>query len=70
MNLLPDEPEETQKPPIRPGIRVLRAGLLLAGSALLGGLAVVLWHRKSLDKLRQPLPVPESASVGQDAEGE
>jgi len=28
--------------------------LLVAGSALLGGLAVVLWNRKTLASLRQP----------------
>jgi hypothetical protein len=28
--------------------------MLIAGSALLGGLAVVFWNRKSLDRLRHP----------------
>jgi len=32
----------------------LRTVLLVAGSALLGGLAVVLWNRKTLASLRQP----------------
>jgi hypothetical protein len=66
MNSLPDESEPTPEPPKKRGIRVLQTGLLVAGSALLGGLAVVLWHRKSLAKLRQP--VPESTPVEQDAE--
>lgn len=37
----------------RRGLRFLGAGLLIAGSALFGGLAVALWDRKSLAKLRQ-----------------
>jgi hypothetical protein len=68
MNPLPDEPEQLPEPPKKPGIRVLQTGLLVAGSALLGGLAVALWHRKSLAKLRQP--VPETSPVEQDAEEE
>lgn len=38
----------------RRGLRFLSAGLLIAGSALFGGVAVALWDRKSLAKLRQP----------------
>jgi hypothetical protein len=52
------ELEEPSEPPKKPGIRLLQTGLLVAGSALLGGFAVALWHRKSLAKLRQPSPAP------------
>ena len=38
----------------KPRFHGLRTGLLMAGSALLGGLAVVLWNRKTLANLRQP----------------
>ena len=34
-------------------------GMIIAGSALVGGLAVVLWNRKTLSGLRQnPAPSP------------
>ena len=68
MNLEPDNPEAEPEDPQKPGIRFLQTGLLVAGSALLGGLAVVLWHRKSLARLRQSSPDPDSASPSQDAE--
>ena len=42
--------EETHQPRIA-GFRTV---WLVAGSALLGGLAVVLWNRKTLANLRQP----------------
>jgi hypothetical protein len=67
MNSLSDEPEPAPEPPQKPAIRVLQTGFLVAGSALLGGLAVVLWHRKSLAKLRQPSLIPESSPVEEDA---
>ncbi|HTV14317.1 MAG TPA: hypothetical protein VME68_06355 [Acidobacteriaceae bacterium] len=51
-------------------MRILQTGFLVAGSALLGGLAVALWHRKSLARLRQPSPISESASPSPDAEEE
>ena len=47
----------------------LRTGLLIAGSMLLGGLAVVLWNRSSLSRLRQPAET-ESAPVYADQEDE
>jgi hypothetical protein len=56
MNLIPDSQPEPNGPA---PLQALRTGLLIAGSALLGGLAVVLWHRNSLSRLRQP---PETAS--------
>jgi hypothetical protein len=64
------EPETQNEPAKRPGIRTLKTGLLVAGSVLLGGLTVALWNRKSLAKLRQPLPVPNHPSEEQDAEEE
>lgn len=70
MNEAPDKPESEPETPEKPGIRILQTGLLVAGSALLGGLAVALWHRKSLAKLRQPSPVPEAAHTETDADEE
>ena len=67
MNTTPIPPETT--PPTEPstGLRLVRAGILIAGSALLGGLAVAFWNRKSLAKLRQPVTVP---TTSQDVESE
>jgi hypothetical protein len=46
----------------RRGLRMLGTGLLIATSALFGGLAVAFWDRKSLAKLRQPSPPPPTPS--------
>ena len=48
----------------------LRTGLLMAGSALLGGLAVVLWNRKSLANLRQPAAPSNQPPEVEDEETE
>lgn len=52
------------------GLRLLRTGLIIAGSALFGGLAVALWDRKSLASLRQPHPEPEAPSAMEDEKSE
>jgi hypothetical protein len=62
------EPENDPELRERLGFRLLKTGLLVAGSALLGGLAVVLWNRQSLIKLRQPAPVPNRSPMEGDAE--
>jgi hypothetical protein len=68
--LLSEREKPPSETPPRRGFHLLQTGFLLAGSALLGGLAVALWHRKSLAQLRQPVPAGDSASVQQDAEDE
>jgi len=70
MNPESESPETEPEAPQKPGMRILQTGFLVAGSALLGGLAVALWHRKSLARLRQPSPISESASPSPDAEEE
>jgi hypothetical protein len=60
--------EAASEPALSPGLRALRTGLLIAGSALFGGLAVAFWHRKALTKLRQPVEYPEQPSSSPDAE--
>ncbi len=47
-------------------LRMLATGLLIAGSALFGGLAVALWDRKSLARLRQPSPLPPIPPSAED----
>lgn len=39
--------------------KLLRTGLLIAGSALFGGLAVALWNRRALTQLRREVPDSE-----------
>jgi hypothetical protein len=68
------DPEQTadskiEKPPAEPRSSRVRTGLLVLGSALFGGIAVVLWNRRTLtnmqnqsqDKVQKPLPVDEGA---------
>jgi hypothetical protein len=33
-----------------------RSGLLIATSAAFGGIAVAIWNRRTLEKMRQPAP--------------
>jgi hypothetical protein len=49
---------------------MVRTAVLVAGSALFGGLAVALWHRRTLAKMRQdvvaappPAELPEEGST-------
>ncbi|HEY6445663.1 MAG TPA: hypothetical protein VIY53_04330 [Acidobacteriaceae bacterium] len=53
---MPENPTDLASTPSedRPVWKAFRTGMLIAGSALLGGLAVVFWNRKSLDRLRHP----------------
>ncbi|MGC2640009.1 MAG: hypothetical protein WA294_22720 [Acidobacteriaceae bacterium] len=44
--------------------------MLIAGSALVGGLAVVFWNRKSLATLRQPEAETSKPSTEQDDDTE
>ena len=48
----------------------LKTGALIAGSAFLGGLAVVFWNRKSLARLRQPGCDSSQTSVHENVETE
>jgi hypothetical protein len=65
-----DSPERPQPSSFRPGLRSLKTGFLIAGSAFLGGLTVVLWNRKSLAKLRQSHLEGNHPSSPQDVETE
>jgi hypothetical protein len=53
------EPESpnTPKPSSNKGLHAVGTALLIVGSALFGGLAVVLWNRNALSGLREnPTP--------------
>lgn len=66
----PADPKSAPETSRKPSLDGLRTGLLMAGSALLGGLAVVLWNRKSLASLRQPAAPPNRPPEIQDEETE
>jgi hypothetical protein len=70
MTTQPKDRETDSDRPANRGLRILETGLLVAGSAFLGGLAVAFWHRKSLSKLRQPETEPHPAPVEEDVETE
>jgi hypothetical protein len=69
--MLPPPPlKENTNHPANRGWRTVRTGLLIAGSAMLGGLAVVFWNRKSLARLHQPGNESNEPSVLTDVETE
>jgi len=50
---------------------VLGLGIVAAASALVGGMTVAWWHRKTLEKLQNPIPPGEtrgSEFVGSEME--
>jgi len=54
--------------PFGRGLRVFLTSAIVAGSALLGGLAVVLWNRRTLSGLRQPAPLRKKSPAHADGE--
>jgi hypothetical protein len=67
---MPSPPEQTGKGQSGRGIRAFLTGAIVAGSALLGGLAVVLWNRKALSGLRQPATLRKKSPAHPDGEDE
>jgi hypothetical protein len=65
---MPEDPQNDPKSQPRKGLDVLGTALLMAGSALFGGLAVVLWNRKALSGLRQTSEPPHKPSPLPDDE--
>jgi hypothetical protein len=63
-------PEPAAEQPIPERLQALKTGLLIAGSALLGGLAVVLWNRSSLSRLREPAEAVQPPDASPDEEDE
>ncbi len=63
-------PNTEQQPPSGAKLKAFFTGMIVAASALVGGLAVVLWNRKTLSGLRQPAESGKGPSVGPDADEE
>jgi len=55
-------------PPKGAKLKAFLTGAIVAASALIGGLAVVLWNRKALSGLRQPKPPQPSSQPDADEE--
>jgi hypothetical protein len=49
--------------------RVLKLGLISASSAILGGIAVAWWHRKTLASLQNPIVQDDLQKSESSAEG-
>jgi hypothetical protein len=58
---LPEAPDEDLSVPERRN--VWRSGLLIATSAVFGGIAVAIWNRRTLAKMRQQTPPNDSGQT-------
>jgi hypothetical protein len=67
---MPTQPPNSDQPQSGKRLRAFLTGAIVAGSALLGGLAVVLWNRKALSGLRHPAEPREKPSNPSDDEEE
>jgi hypothetical protein len=61
-----NQPQTAEKPKSGATLKAFVTGAIIAGSALVGGLAVVLWNRKALSGLRQPPEPGKKPSAGAD----
>lgn len=67
---MPGPSQPPNPPPSGAKLKAFVTGMILAGSALAGGLAVVLWHRKILSGLRQPVEAGKKPPASEDAQKE
>jgi hypothetical protein len=51
---MPNQSQTPEPPESGAKLKAFFTGAIIAASALAGGLAVVLWNRKALSRLRQP----------------
>jgi hypothetical protein len=65
---MPTSPEKPDQVPPGSKLKAFVTGAIIAGSALVGGLAVVLWNRKALSGLRQSHPNKTPAQPDVDEE--
>jgi hypothetical protein len=68
---MPNEPENPEPhPESGTKVKAFLTGMIVAASALVGGLAVVLWNRKTLSGLRQQADSRKGPSKEPDDEEE
>ena len=53
---MPTQPQDPDQPQSGTKLKAFITGMIVAASALVGGLAVVLWNRKALSGLHQADP--------------
>jgi hypothetical protein len=63
---MPNQAETPEKPETGTKMKAFVTGAIIAGSALVGGLAVVLWNRKALSGLRQHAETDQNPSEEED----
>ena len=61
-----NQPQTPEKPDSSDKLKAFLAGAIVAASALVGGLAVVLWNRKALSGLRQPPGAGKNTTIEPD----
>jgi hypothetical protein len=66
---MPNQPHDPETPSSGTKFKAFLTGMIVAGSALVGGLAVVLWNRKALSGLRHPGPGKKPSLPPDDEEG-
>jgi hypothetical protein len=65
---MPNQPQNPDQPQSGAKLKAFLTGMIVAASALVGGLAVVLWNRKALSGLRQADPRKKPSSSEPDAD--
>jgi hypothetical protein len=67
---MPNQSQTPEQPPSGARLKAFLTGAIVAASALVGGLAVVLWNRKTLSGLRQHGDLGHRPSTSSDKERE
>ena len=67
---MPNQPQTAEKPESGATLKAFLTGAIIAASALVGGLAVVLWNRKALSGLHQHSNPDQKPSTEPDVEEE
>jgi hypothetical protein len=65
-----NQSKESDQPKSGTKFKAFLTGMVIAGSALVGGLAVVLWNRQTLSGLRQPHQPGKKPSAQPDDDSE
>jgi len=67
---MPNQPQTIEKPESGARLKAFLTGAIIAASALVGGLAVVLWNRKALSGLHQHPDPDQKPSTAPDVDEE
>jgi hypothetical protein len=67
---MPNQPQTPDPPKSGAKFKAFFTGMIVAASVLVGGVAVVLWNRKTLSGLRQPAEFGKKTSPPPDVHEE